>query len=163
MHPLSRSSAVGSALRSGRRGRAFESPLLDKNRRLFGLRFFVSKRLAPTSNEGAYPLKLPCLLNPLFVSKRLAPTSNEGAYPLKPPCPEEAGLRPALPSRKAWRTRWNFSPGTLCNNLHYRYFHHTRSRPFLSTLCELIIRVGNNPQNISHLRKLGLPFSGDLI
>ncbi len=27
---ISRSSAVGSALRSGRRGRAFESPLLDK-------------------------------------------------------------------------------------------------------------------------------------
>ena len=27
------SSAVGSALRSGRRGRAFESPLLDKNKR----------------------------------------------------------------------------------------------------------------------------------
>ena len=28
---ISRSSAVGSALRSGRRGRAFESPLLDRN------------------------------------------------------------------------------------------------------------------------------------
>ena len=30
MHPLSRSGAVGSALRSGRRGRVFESRLLDK-------------------------------------------------------------------------------------------------------------------------------------
>ena len=30
LHPLSRSGAVGSALRSGRRGRVFESRLLDK-------------------------------------------------------------------------------------------------------------------------------------
>ena len=32
LHRISESSAVGSALRSGRRGRAFESPLSDKKR-----------------------------------------------------------------------------------------------------------------------------------
>ena len=36
---ISRSSAVGSALRSGRRGRAFESPLLDKKDSLTAVLF----------------------------------------------------------------------------------------------------------------------------
>ena len=44
LSPQSESSAVSSALRSGRRGRAFESPLSDTRRQLkqFSCRFFLS-------------------------------------------------------------------------------------------------------------------------
>ena len=41
LHRKSESSAVGSALRSGRRGRAFESPLSDKRSGSFAASFCI--------------------------------------------------------------------------------------------------------------------------
>ena len=54
MHPLSRSGAVGSALRSGRRGRVFESRLLDKiaAQRLL----FLLEDKGASNTRGLYPL-----------------------------------------------------------------------------------------------------------
>ena len=54
---FSRSSAVGSALRSGRRGRAFESPLLDEKVRF--CRTFSLRRGDKRLCLGALPLKYP--------------------------------------------------------------------------------------------------------
>ena len=66
-------SAVGSALRSGRRGRAFESPNSDSRRRLkrFGLRFSFSgyPALPVAGGENICPALIPLLPKLLNLQK----------------------------------------------------------------------------------------------